>query len=108
LPSARFDSATGLLYPSTATFTKPPSALTTVILRLFKLLHFVQLTYSSDGKTIVACTNLTILNMILCLSGPMKEPSLTKAVMAVQIGGSILAFVIRYAGAGLFYESNRR
>ena len=71
----------------------------------------MQLTYAPQegSKTrIVTCTNLTILNMILCLFGPMREESLTKVTMLLQAGGSVLAFTIRYAGAGLFYDSTRR
>jgi UDP-N-acetylglucosamine--dolichyl-phosphate N-acetylglucosaminephosphotransferase len=46
--------------------------------------------------------------MTLCLFGPMTEPNLTKSIMAIQAAGSVLAFVVRYAGAGMFYDSTRR
>lgn len=104
----RFDPKTGLLYPSIAVFEKPPSLLTNIILRIFAALHLVKLTYGPDRRNIKSTTNLTILCMVLCLFGPMKEPNLTKSIMAIQAAGSVLAFVIRYAGAGLFYESTRR
>ncbi|KAK9893775.1 hypothetical protein P389DRAFT_212899 [Cystobasidium minutum MCA 4210] len=112
----RFDPKTGLLYPSIAVFEKPPSLLTTFILRTFAMLRLVELTYdtssSSNGKKnkkhIKSTTNLTLICMVLCLFGPMREPNLTKTLMAIQAAGSVLAFVIRYAGAGLFYESTRR
>lgn len=109
LDNFRFDPKTGLLYPSVAIFDKkPPTLLTTVILRIFAAFRLVELTYTKDKKQIKSTTNLTIICMVLCLFGPMKEANLTKSIMAIQAAGSVLAFVIRYAGAGLFYESSRR
>lgn len=91
-----------------APLTKPPSFFTSFVLRLFAAFRLVELTYSKDGKNIIACTNLTLICMVLCIFGPMKENSLTKTLLAVQAGGSVLAFTIRYAGSGLFYDQSRR
>lgn len=104
----RFEAATGLLYPSTATFTSPPSLVTTLILRILALFGLVKVQYSKDGRTIISTTNLTIINTVLCICGPLREDRLTMAIMAIQAAGSVLAFAIRYAGAGLFYDERRR
>ena len=68
----------------------------------------MELTYTEDERQIKSTTNLTLICMVLCLFGPMREVNLTKSLMAIQAAGSVLAFVVRYAGAGMFYESSRR
>jgi len=110
-PPARsfsYEPSSGLLYPSTVTFTKPPSRLLTAILRTLSAFRMVQLTYSSDGRTIIKSTNLTILCLILCWCGPMREERLTLSVMGVQVLGSALAFAVRYGASSLFYDDSRR
>jgi len=104
----RYVSSSGLLYPSTVTFTKPPSTLLTIILKFLSLFKMVQLTYSSDKTTIIKSTNLTLLCLILCWFGPMKEESLTKSIMGVQVLGSLIAFAVRYGASSLFYDDSRR
>ena len=61
-----------------------------------------------DGEKGMTCTNLTILNFLLNFTGPIKEDTLTKLVIIVQLAGSVLAFAIRYGLAGFFYEGDRR
>lgn len=102
------DKQSGLLRPSSAVFERNPSLVCRILLRLFSALGLVQLKFSKDGKNIIATTNLTIINMLLCIFGPMREDRLTTVVMSVQAAGSLLAFAIRYAGAGFFYDASRR
>ena len=59
-------------------------------------------------RRIVAHSNLTILNLILVLRGPMREDHLTMEMLGIQALGSGLAFAIRYGGAGWFYDGGRR
>jgi UDP-N-acetylglucosamine--dolichyl-phosphate N-acetylglucosaminephosphotransferase len=104
----RLDSKTGRLQPSTATFTRPPSPPTTLILQLLAHARLVRLTWSHDGRTITSTTNLTLISALLVLCGPMREPTLCKAIMGLQVAGSALAFAIRYGAAGYFYGPDRR
>jgi len=102
------DHATKLLHPSYALFEKrPPSRLASFILKTFALFRLVRITTDKNG-TITSTTNLTILNTLLVVFGPMTEPTLVKLVIAAQIAGSILAFVVRYGLAGLVYDGDRR
>ena len=102
------DKQSGLLHPSSAVFERSPGLVCRILLRLFSALGLVQLKFSKDGKNIISTTNLTIINMLLCIFGPMREDRLTTVVMSVQAAGSLLAFAIRYAGAGFFYDASRR
>ncbi|OCH94889.1 N-acetylglucosaminephosphotransferase [Obba rivulosa] len=105
----RFDSETGLLHPSKAEFKeKPPSSLATLILHVFAALGLVQLTTNERTGVISETTNLTILNVLLLRLGPMREETLTKALICTQVAGSVFAFAVRYGLAGLVYDGNRR
>jgi len=97
-----------LLYPSIVKFeARPPTKLASLILRILAFFRLVRLTTNEKG-TIVSTTNLTILNVLLVLFGPMTESTLVKLVIATQITGSALAFVVRYGLAGLVYDGDRR
>ncbi|TFY54392.1 hypothetical protein EVJ58_g8891 [Rhodofomes roseus] len=105
----RFDAETGLLYPSTASFKEhAPSRLATVVLRVLAAPRFVRLTADPKTGEIAETTNLTILNAFLLRFGPMREDSLVKVLIAIQVAGSVFAFVVRYGLAGLVYDGNRR
>lgn len=100
----RFDGETNLLHPSTTTFKdKPPSHLTTIILRVLSLLGLTKLTWmgtktktrapspgskdstTSKDEVITEATNLTILNVLLLRLGPMTEKRLVQVLIATQV-----------------------
>lgn len=80
-----------------------------MVLRAFARLGVVEVT-EDDSGTLISCTNLTLLNCMLVVRGPMPEGRLTVEYIIVQILGSSFAFFVRYGLAGLFYseEDNRR
>ena len=51
----------------------------------------------------VECNNLTLINFILRLTGPMHEQTLTVAILVIQVLSSVLAFMVRYPLAYLMY-----
>lgn len=61
-----------------------------------------------EKEEIIGCSNLTILNLLLVVAGPMKEEKLTMALLMVQVAGSLVAFGVRYGVAGVFYDKSRR
>ncbi|KAJ3935107.1 MAG: UDP-N-acetylglucosamine-dolichyl [Lentinula lateritia] len=103
----RFDADTNLLHPSKAIFLKPPSKLAATVLRILSIFKMVVLTVHPSG-VILETTNLTILNFFLVRLGPMNEKRLVQVLMCCQIGGSVLAFSVRYGLAGLVYDGDRR
>lgn len=73
-----------------AEFKKPPSALSTLILRVFALLRLTSLSTHPKTGEIVTATNLTILNCLLVNLGPMHEKTLLKAMMSVQASSLLI------------------
>ena len=51
----------------------------------------------------VECNNLTLLNLLLRLTGPLHEARLTLLLLALQLVCSVLAFTVRYPLAWLLY-----
>jgi UDP-N-acetylglucosamine--dolichyl-phosphate N-acetylglucosaminephosphotransferase len=56
------------------------------------------------GGTVVKLSNLTIINYVLYVCGPMHEATLTAVLLGVQLVCSALALVVRYQLSGLFYD----
>ena len=56
------------------------------MLRVFSALGLVELTVDERTGTIASTTNLTILNVFLLRLGPMREDSLTRVLIATQVG----------------------
>jgi UDP-N-acetylglucosamine--dolichyl-phosphate N-acetylglucosaminephosphotransferase len=98
-----------LIVPSEFTFEHRPSTAVSILLNVLARLGIVRLT-KDPSRNITSCTNLTLLNCMLVLRGPMSEQRLALECIGLQIAGSTVAFFIRYALAGLFYsiEDNRR
>jgi len=56
------------------------------------------------GGTAVKMSNMTIINYVLYVCGPMHEATLTTVLLGVQLVCSVLALVVRYQLSGLFYD----
>eukprot|EP00092_Neocalanus_flemingeri_P041983 GFUD01045732.1.p1 GENE.GFUD01045732.1~~GFUD01045732.1.p1 ORF type:complete len:415 (+),score=114.68 GFUD01045732.1:45-1289(+) len=68
--------------------------------------YTVQMDSDSDTPTtvdMVECNNLTLINFILRLTGPMHEQTLTVTILVIQVLSSVLAFMVRYPLAYLMY-----
>ncbi|KAM0789901.1 hypothetical protein ACM66B_006743 [Microbotryomycetes sp. NB124-2] len=106
----RLDRKTGLLIPSMAVIPldKRQSRSLHLVLETLSFFKLVKLERDGHDGSIAACSNLTILNLILVVFGPMREDKLTITLMSLQAGGSVLAFTVRYGVASLFYDGSRR
>lgn len=47
---------------------------------MFKLIK-----WQEDGKGIITCNNLTLINFILINTGPLKEPTVTTILLIIQV-----------------------
>jgi UDP-N-acetylglucosamine--dolichyl-phosphate N-acetylglucosaminephosphotransferase len=58
-----------------------------------------------EGRVVemVECNNLTLINFLLKLTGPLHEETLTIILLGIQVASSILAFAIRYPLAYLLF-----
>ena len=71
------------------------------ILKSLRLIHVNE--YFKDSEPYVDINNLTLINLVLKICGPMHERSLTVILLIFQIVCSCVAFSIRYQLALLFY-----
>jgi UDP-N-acetylglucosamine--dolichyl-phosphate N-acetylglucosaminephosphotransferase len=71
-------------------------------------LRLVKINRDPKTNQIQTCSNLTILNLLLVLFGPMREDRVTTVMMGLQVICSALAFAIRYGLGAWFYEGEDR
>ncbi|KRT83851.1 hypothetical protein AMK59_3944 [Oryctes borbonicus] len=71
-----------------------------LFVRLFKFFKLIQW---QEKEGCIVTNNLTLINLILLLFGPLHEETLTKTLIAIQIVCTCFAFVIRYPLAHIFY-----
>src|SRR5579862_2193014 len=122
----RLNLKTGKLEPSYAEFKKPVHPVLVKILQLlayFRLLRLYTVSdpppvripgssiVSSNGPfvdrgpdEIIACSNLTIINLVLVVLGPMREDYLCLVLLGIQVLCGGLGFVIRHRLAYLIYD----
>ena len=105
----RFNSRTGLLEPSVATF-KEEKPLRPAIGEALKVLHKVKLLrVEVDEKgRVIETTNLTILNLWLVWRGPLKEDRLAIEILAMQTIGGVLGLWVRHSLALLLFAADNR
>jgi len=58
----------------------------------------------TDPDEIIACSNLTIINLALVIFGPMREDHLCLVLLGIQVICGVLGFIIRHRLAFLIYD----
>lgn len=98
----KFNSKSDRMECSTTVFKyKDLSVLGKVIInffRVFKLIHWEE----KDG--VVVTNNFTLINLVLLYLGPLHEAKLTTVLLGIQVFCTLLAFLIRYPFASVFYD----
>jgi UDP-N-acetylglucosamine--dolichyl-phosphate N-acetylglucosaminephosphotransferase len=102
----RIASPDGRLDPSIAEV-DDPSKLTVICLQTLHALGLANVKFSAKNRR-AQTTNLTLINLILTKTGPIKESTLTHWVIFIQVICSAIAFLVRYGFAGLLYDGDRR
>lgn len=74
-----------------------------LVYRVLSGLRLVYVEQKADGS--VRMNNLTLINFTLYILGPMREDWLCTSLLAQQVLGSVVAFLIRYKLAGLAYTN---
>ncbi|XP_076749181.1 alg7 dolichyl-phosphate N-acetylglucosaminephosphotransferase isoform X1 [Xylocopa sonorina] len=69
---------------------------------IFRKLNII--TWQENKNGVVVCNNFTLINFVLVKIGPMKESTLALTLLLIQVVSSLLAFIIRYPLASIFYE----
>ena len=81
---------------------KPLGSMALSILETFGLVHMTII--SEEGQEdVVECNNLTLINFILKLLGPMHEQTLTVFLLGLQVLCTVIAFTVRYPLAYLLF-----
>ncbi|KOC66258.1 UDP-N-acetylglucosamine--dolichyl-phosphate N-acetylglucosaminephosphotransferase [Habropoda laboriosa] len=73
-----------------------------LIIWIFRKLYIIK--WQEDKEGVISCNNFTLINFVLIKIGPMKESSLTVTLLLIQVVSSLLAFIIRYPLASIFYD----
>jgi len=85
-----------------ATSLHPLGGAALAILHALGLVHLARV-QEEGGEEVVVVNNLTLINFVLKLSGPMHERTLTTVLLVVQVLCTIVAFTIRYPLAFLLF-----
>lgn len=98
----RYDPATDCLVPSVFIIESHKiGTLGALMIWILKTLRLVQ--YRKVNEQTFECSNLTIINLVLVIFGPLKEKRLVMILYGLQLLGTVLAFGIRYGLSQLFY-----
>ncbi|KAJ7333055.1 UDP-N-acetylglucosamine--dolichyl-phosphate N-acetylglucosaminephosphotransferase [Desmophyllum pertusum] len=102
----KFNQETDLLGMSYTVFkTSDLHPLGKLILSVFSLLKLVQVENGvGEDKKLTRVNNLTLINFVIKMFGPLHERTLTTIMLGIQVGGSVIAFIIRYHLVRFFYD----
>lgn len=102
----RLNAKTGKLEMSYSKFkTKNPSFLGTFILKVAENLRLVTVHQGeSEDGAFTECNNMTLINLLLKVFGPIHERNLTLLLLLLQVLSSAATFSIRYQLVRLFYD----
>ncbi|KAJ9578408.1 hypothetical protein L9F63_005366 [Diploptera punctata] len=104
----RYNARTDKLEPSTTKFKMSDlNVLGRLSMKIFQILHLIRWEEVKDDdtkSTYIECNNLTLINFVLICAGPTHEATLTAVLLIIQVLCSLLAFIIRYPLASLFYD----
>lgn len=102
----RLNTKTGKLEMSYSKFkTKSLSFLGTFILKVAENLGLLTVRHSeNEDGAFTECNNMTLINLLLKVFGPMHERNLTLFLLLLQVVGSAVTFSIRYQLVRLFYD----
>lgn len=102
----RLNAKTGKLEMSYSKFkTKNLSFLGTFILKVAENLRLVTVHQGeSEDGAFTECNNMTLINLLLKVFGPIHERNLTLLLLLLQVLSSAATFSIRYQLVRLFYD----
>ncbi|XP_022216471.2 UDP-N-acetylglucosamine--dolichyl-phosphate N-acetylglucosaminephosphotransferase [Drosophila obscura] len=100
----KYDTKTDLLHISTTEFRlEELNSLGRLMVVVLRKLHLISWHKTADG--VVRTNNLTLINFVLVIFGPVHERVVTQMLMALQVVCTLIALVIRYPLANYFYEN---
>lgn len=105
----RFNSRTGLLEPSRATFSaeKPLNPTIGQVIKLLHKLRLLDAEIDEQGR-VTSTTNFTILNLWLVWRGPKREDRLAMEILAMQVVVGLTGLLVRHRLALLVFSQDNR
>lgn len=102
----KFNPNTGKLEMSWSRFkTSDLNPIGKLILSVFGLFRLADVQHGvGEDKKYTEVNNLTLINFVIKLLGPLHEQTLTLIILFIQVCGSGVAFLIRYHLVRLFYD----
>jgi len=98
----RYNIRTNLMEPSTAQFIHPPKWYISIVLKTLEKFGLVRLWTNRDG-TILECSNMTLINLLIVRFGPMREDKVTLGLLLIQVVCGALGLLIRHKAALLVF-----
>lgn len=97
----KFNARTGLLEPSVTIWPKerPPTKIFTAVFTILAKLKLLKITIDKETNRISTTSNLTILNLWLVWFGPMREDTLARGVLSMQMACGLLGLFVRHTMA---------
>ncbi|ERL89366.1 hypothetical protein D910_06737 [Dendroctonus ponderosae] len=98
----KFNSRTDKMECSTTVFQYSElSVLGKIVISLFRVFRLIRW---EEKNGVVVTNNFTLINLVLLYFGPMHEAKLSTVLLGIQFLCTLLAFVIRYPFASVFYD----
>lgn len=77
-----------------------------ICLEFFSLFRLITIKRNTgEDEEYIEINNMTLINFVIKLFGPLHEERLVKVLLIIQVFGSCLAMFIRYEVAKIFYDS---
>ncbi|PGH27978.1 hypothetical protein AJ80_00232 [Polytolypa hystricis UAMH7299] len=102
-----FNVRSGLLEPSVAEWSRPPSKLVALALEILHQLRLVRVWKNEEGD-ITESTNLTLLNLWLLWFGPMREDKLATHIVVLQLFCGAIGLLVRHKLALWVFKVDNR
>lgn len=100
----KYDQKSDLLHISTAEFRMEElSTVGRLMVTVLRTLRLISWQEQPDGRIVI--NNLTLINFVLFMFGPVHERVATQMLMAFQVLSTLLALFIRYPLANFFYTT---
>lgn len=85
---------------------KDMNILSKIIVNLVSIFRLGHVTTSRVEETdYIIMNNLTLINFVIYVFGPMHEKRVVQVLMVIQVLGSCVAFLVRYQLAKIFYDT---
>lgn len=110
----KFNEKDGLLYTSRAVLdgktpydkdnnVKKVKPFVLMVLGMLSKMKLIDLEYDKKTGELLTCSNMTLINLVLVWSGPLREDKLCQRLLILQFVIGVFAIVLRHLGGALIY-----